>query len=182
MAFILACAMDALESEQGVAGGQVRFRNLAQSAGLSFEYRNSPTPDKYFVESAPGGLAVFDYNDDGRPDIFFTNGAPTPSLVKNSPSYSNRLYRNDGGLRFTDVTAAAGVEGVGHAWARRRGLRQRWTCRFVRRRCSSNQLLHNRGDGRFEDVTAGPESPAESGPLRRRGSTTTTTGGSTCLS
>jgi hypothetical protein len=172
--------ISAFDAQPAVAGGSVRFRNLAQSAGLSFVYRNSPTPDKYFVESAPGGLAVFDYNDDGRPDIFFTNGAPTPALVKNSPSYSNRLYRNDGGLRFTD-DGAAGVEGVGYAMVRRRGLRQRWTCRFVRRRCSSNQLLHNRGDGRFETSPPGPESPAESGPWRR-GSTTTTTGGSTCLS
>ena len=40
------------------------------------------TPGRYFVESAPGGLAVFDYNGDGRPDIFFTNGADTPSLEK----------------------------------------------------------------------------------------------------
>ena len=64
------------------------------------------------VESAPGGLAVFDYNDDGRPDIFFTNGAETPSLQKSSAIYANRLYRNDGQLKFTDVTEAAGVSGV----------------------------------------------------------------------
>jgi len=140
---------------QSAAGGRVTFRNIAESAGIPFVYRNSPTPDKYFVESAPGGLAVFDYNNDGRSDIFFTNGAPTPALVKNSPQYSNRLYRNDGGLRFTDVTTAAGVEGAGYAMGAAAadydndghvdlfvaGVRQ-------------NQLLHNRGDGRFEDVTA----------------------------
>ena len=85
-------AMGAVESQPAALPSPIKFRNIAQSAGLSFVYRNSPTPDKYFVESAPGGLAVFDYNNDGRPDIFFTNGAPTPALVKNSPSYSNRLY------------------------------------------------------------------------------------------
>jgi len=141
--------------EQPAPGRSIKFRDVAQSAGLSFVYKNSPTPDKYFVESAPGGLAVFDYNNDGRPDIFFTNGAPTPAMVKNSPAYSNRLYRNDGGVHFTDVTAAAGVEGVGYAMGAAAadydndghvdlfvaGVRQ-------------NQLLHNRGDGRFEDVTA----------------------------
>src|SRR3954471_1372072 len=148
-------AIYGLGSEQPASGRSIKFRNVAQTGGLSFVYRNSPTPDKYFVESAPGGLAVFDYNNDGRPDIFFTNGAPTPALVKNSPSYSNRLYRNDGALRFTDVTAAAGVEGTGYAMGVAAadydndghvdlfvaGVRQ-------------NQLLHNRGDGRFEDVTA----------------------------
>jgi enediyne biosynthesis protein E4 len=147
--------ISALDSQPAVAGGSIRFRNIAQSAGLSFIYRNSPTPDKYFVESAPGGLAVFDYNNDGRPDIFFTNGAPTPALVKNSPSYWNRLYRNDGGLRFTDVTAAAGVEGVGYAMGAAAGDYDNdgHVDLFVAG-VGHNQLLHNRGDGRFEDVTA----------------------------
>jgi enediyne biosynthesis protein E4 len=133
---------------------RVHFRNLADVAGLHFVHQHSPTPGKYFVESAPGGLAVFDYNGDGRPDIFFTNGARTPSLEKTASQYSNRLFRNDGNMRFTDVTDAAGVQGVGYAMGAAAadydndghvdlfvaGVRQ-------------NQLLHNRGDGRFEDVT-----------------------------
>jgi enediyne biosynthesis protein E4 len=137
------------------AASPIRLRNIAESAGISFVYRNSPTADKHFVESAPGGLAVFDYNNDGRPDIFFTNGAPTPALVKNSPQYSNRLYRNDGGLRFTDVTAAAGVEGVGYAMGAAAGDYDNdgHVDVFVAG-VRQNQLLHNRGDGRFEDVTS----------------------------
>jgi len=133
----------------------IKFRNVAQSAGLSFAYQNSPTPDKYFVESAPGGLAVFDYNNDGRPDIFFTNGAPTPGLVKNSPSFSNRLYRNDGALHFTDVTAAAKVEGLGYAMGAAAGDYDNdgHVDLFVAG-VRQNQLLHNLGDGHFEDVTA----------------------------
>lgn len=152
---IFATLLNALAFTQAGSAAKVRFRNVAKAAGVSFTYQNSPTPEKYFVESAPGGLAVFDYNNDGRPDIFFTNGAPTPGLVKNAPSYSNRLYRNDGGLHFTDVTSAAGVEGAGYAMGAAAadydndghvdlfvaGVRQ-------------NQLLHNKGDGRFEDVTA----------------------------
>ena len=132
----------------------VRFRNAAAAAGLRFTHSNSAAGSKYFVDSAPGGIAVFDYNDDGRPDIFFTNGAETPSLQKMSPAYSNRLFRNDGNMRFTDVTDAAGVRGVGYAMGAAAadydndghvdlfvaGVRQ-------------NQLLRNRGDGRFEDVT-----------------------------
>src|SRR5262245_29906157 len=84
------------------SGVTVHLTNVAGAAGLSFAYQHSPSAEKYYVESAPGGLAVFDYNSDGRPDIFFTNGAPTPSLEKSSPAYHNRLYRNDGGLKFTD--------------------------------------------------------------------------------
>jgi hypothetical protein len=147
-----------------LAGGQgrgvpdeprVRLRNVADSAGVRFEHRSSATPGQYFVESAPGGLAVFDYNGDGRPDLFFTNAAETPSLQKTSDLYANRLYRNDGGLKFTDVTEAAGVKGAGYAMGAAAadydndghidlfvaGVRQ-------------HQLLRNRGDGRFEDVTS----------------------------
>ena len=133
---------------------RVRFRNVAGAAGLRFVHHYSPTTGKYFVDSAPGGLAVFDYNGDGRPDIFFTNGARTPSLEKSSAAFANRLYRNDGQMRFTDVTDTAGVRGVGYAMGAAAadydndghvdlfvaGVRQ-------------NQLLRNRGDGRFEDVT-----------------------------
>jgi hypothetical protein len=121
---------------------------------VTFVHQQSPTPDKYYVESVPGGLAVFDYNGDGRPDIFFTNGARTPSLEKSFPAYANRLYRNDGGMRFTDVTDAAGVRGVGYAMGAAAGDfdNDGHVDLFVAG-VRQNQLLRNRGDGRFEDVT-----------------------------
>ena len=65
-------------------GPGVHFRDVAQASGVRFVHHYSATPGRYFVESAPGGLAVFDYNGDGRPDIFFTNGADTPSLEKSA--------------------------------------------------------------------------------------------------
>jgi enediyne biosynthesis protein E4 len=133
----------------------VRLRNVADAAGVHFVHQHSPTKDKHYVEAVPGGLAVFDYNADGRPDIFFTNGAQMPSLEKTSALHANRLYRNDGGMRFTDVTDLAGVRGIGYAMGAAAadydndgridlfvaGVRQ-------------NQLLRNLGDGRFADVTA----------------------------
>jgi hypothetical protein len=132
----------------------IKFRNVAEAAGLRFVHQHSPTPEKYYVESAPGGLAVFDYNGDGRPDIFFTNGAQTPSLQKTSEAFANRLYRNEGGMRFTDVTDAAGVRGVGYAMGAAAADYDNdghvdLFVAGVRR----NQLLRNRGDGGFDDVT-----------------------------
>ena len=132
----------------------VHLTNVAETAGLRFVYQHSPTPEKYFVESVPGGVAVFDYNGDGRPDIFFTNGAKTPALDKVSPIYSNRLYRNDGGMRFTDVTSAAGLSGTGYAIGAAAGDfdNDGHVDLFVAG-VRTNQLYRNRGDGRFEDVT-----------------------------
>jgi hypothetical protein len=140
---------------QPPAATRLQMRDVAESAGIRFVHQQSPTAEKYYVESVPGGLAVFDYNADGRPDIFFTNGAATPSLEKSSAAYANRLYRNDGGMRFSDVTDAAGVAGVGYAMGAAAGDYDNdghvdLFVAGVRR----NQLLRNRGDGRFEDVTA----------------------------
>ena len=60
---------------------------------------------EYFFNG--GGLAVGDLDNDGLQDLFFTaNMGP------------NKLYRNTGGLRFTDVTttAGAGLEGRPGHW------------------------------------------------------------------
>ena len=132
----------------------VRFRNVAETAGLRFVHQHSPSAEKYYVESVPGGLAVFDYNGDGRPDIFFTNGARTPSLDK-TPAHANRLFRNDGGMRFTDVTDAAGVAGAGYAMgAAAADYDSDGDVDLFVAGVRTNQLLRNRGDGRFEDVAA----------------------------
>ena len=136
------------------SGSTVRLTNVAEAAGLRFVYQHSPTPEKYFVESVPGGVAVFDYNGDGRPDIFFTNGAKTPSLEKSAPIYSNRLYRNDGDMRFTDVTNAAGLSGAGYAIGAAAGdFDSDGHVDLFVAGLRSTQLYRNRGDGRFEDIT-----------------------------
>ena len=140
----------------GAAGPAApRFENVAAASGLRFVHQHSPTPDKHYVESAPGGLAVLDYDNDGKPDIFFTNGAVTPSLEKASPQYANRLFRNEGGLRFTDVTDAAGVSGAGYAMgAAAADYDNDGDVDLFVAGVRHNQLLRNTGAGRFEDVTA----------------------------
>jgi hypothetical protein len=41
--------------------------------GIQFTHRNSPTPQKYLVETMGGGVALLDYNNDGLLDVFFVN-------------------------------------------------------------------------------------------------------------
>jgi tetratricopeptide (TPR) repeat protein len=133
----------------------IRFRNVAGSAGLRFALENHPTPQKHLIETMPGGVAAFDYNNDGLADLYFTDGASIPSLQKDSPKYWNRLYRNDGGMKFTDVTAEAGVAGAGYSMgvAAADYDNDGYVDLFVAG-VHHNTLYHNTGHGRFEDVTA----------------------------
>jgi hypothetical protein len=132
----------------------IRFRNVADAAGLHFVLENHPTPQKHLIESMAGGVAAFDYNNDGLTDVFFTNGASIPSLQKDSPKYFNRLFRNEGGMRFRDVTEDAGVAGTGYSMGVAAGDYDNdgHVDLFVAG-VFRNTLYHNQGDGHFEDVT-----------------------------
>lgn len=136
---------------------------------IPFRLDSCESARKYAPESMAGGLAVFDYNNDGRPDIFFTNGADLGTLRKTSAKYWNRMFRNDGEGRFTDVTAEAGLAGTGYDTGAavgdfdNDGHRDLFVGGVHR-----NTLYRNNGNGTFSDVTARAgitATDAEHGPL-----------------
>jgi hypothetical protein len=103
---------------------------------------------------AAGASAVFaDFDNDGDQDLYVVNYGP------------NRLYRNAGDGRFTDVAPTAGVadanEGASASWADYDG--DGWLDLYVTNNleCGSGPLAyepdvlyHNEGDGTFTDRTA----------------------------
>ncbi len=136
-------------------GSTIRFEEIADEAGLKFTTENSPTPNKNQPETMVAGVAVFDYNRDGRLDVYFTNGAAIPSLQKESDKYKNRLFRNDGNLKFTDVTGQAGVAGAGYGMGVAAGdYDNDGFPDLYLANVTANILYHNNGDGTFTDVTA----------------------------
>jgi hypothetical protein len=122
---------------------------------IPFRLENDETPVRHIPAAMAGGVAILDYNKDGRPDIFFTNGANIETLAKDVPKYANRLFRNDGSGKFTDVTRQAGLAGTGYdsgvavADYDNDGYPDIFVAGVHR-----NTLYHNNGNGTFSDVTA----------------------------
>ncbi len=133
----------------------IRFVEQAAGAGLNFVLENNPTETKHLIETMAGGLAVLDYDGDGRPDLFFTNGAEVPSLQKTSSKFWNRLYHNEGGMKFRDVTGQAGVAGHGYDMgAAVADFDNDGRPDLFVAGVNGSTLYRNLGGGRFEDVTA----------------------------
>ena len=111
--------------------------------GITFQHSSGITERRRLPESIAPGVAILDYNGDGRMDLFFVNSARP-----------HALYRNDGGLNFTDVTKQAGVAG------RDFGLGVT-TCDYngddkvdlFITAYGRNTLYKNNGNGTFRDVT-----------------------------
>jgi hypothetical protein len=153
-------------ASDGVHEGGASIQFVPES--IAFHLEPDETTRRHVPATMAGGVAVFDYNKDGRPDIFFTNGANLGTLKKDSPKYSDRLFRNDGGGVFTDVTEKAGLTGVGYDIGVAAGDYDNdgYPDLFVAG-VHRNTLFHNNRDGSFTDVTekAGLDRPiADSGP------------------
>jgi enediyne biosynthesis protein E4 len=95
------------------AESAIVFENTIKASKIDFLLKNSVSPQRYSIETMTGGVAVFDYNNDGFLDIFFTNGAEIPSLKKSNSSFHNKQYRNNRDGTFTELTAKAGLAGIG---------------------------------------------------------------------
>ena len=132
----------------------ILFENVLKQSKIVFTLKNSVSPHRYSIETMTGGVALFDYDNDGFLDIFFTNGAAIPSLEKTDSSFSNRLFHNNGDGTFTDVTAKAGLAGVGYSMGAAAGDYDNdgFVDLYVTG-VNRNQLFRNNGDGTFSDVT-----------------------------
>jgi hypothetical protein len=151
---LLALALVTIQSA-AVERSQIRFENRQKRSGVNFVLNNSTTDDKPIIDTMLGGVALLDYDNDGFLDIFFTNGARIPSLSKDGPEFSNRLYHNNRDGTFTDVTDRAGVAGEGYSMGAAVGDfdNDGWPDIYVTG-VNRNTLYHNNRDGTFTDVTA----------------------------
>src|SRR5690349_265654 len=146
------------------------FRNDLGKAGVSF---TDVTQQSGILATGYGmGVAVGDINNDGLPDLYLTNLG------------SNQMYLNRGGGKFVDVTKTSGTDdsrwstsasffdydrdgwldlmvvnyaefSVGNNPACFAATTAKDYCTPRVFRAPGNRLFHNKGNGIFEDVTAG---------------------------
>ncbi len=128
------------------------FRDVAAEANVNFRFDAGSRGKHDLPEIMGGGVALIDADGDGRLDLYFCNGGPiAPDAEGDDPPC--RLYRNDGGGRFTDITDRAGAPGPRYAMGAAVGdydgdgrddlFVSGW----------GDQRLYRNAGGRFDDVT-----------------------------
>jgi hypothetical protein len=139
-----------------------RFTDIAPVSGMTFHHAASKTAMKFLPETMGGGVALLDYDGDGRLDVYLVNGAAIDTGMtsgrapdKRPPQFWNRLYRQTGDGRFTDVTAAAGVAGHRYDFGAAAGdIDNDGHVDLYVTGYGGNTLFRNRGDGTFADVSS----------------------------
>jgi len=127
--------------------------DITGETGITYRHSDGSTGLYRIAEGVCSGLASLDYDSDGDIDLYFISGAYAPG-VEQQEIPRNRLYRNDGNWRFTDVTEAAGVGdpgfslGVAAADYDNDGDQDLYVNNY-----GPNRLYRNNGDGTFVDVT-----------------------------
>ncbi len=156
-------AIEVAPPEQAAADGALEppavvFTDVAEGAGIDFVHFNGAYGDKLLPETMGGGAAFLDFDGDGDSDLLFTSGAAWDFAADRYPAAlppsSPRLYANDGGGGYVDVTEAAGLagirmQGMGLATGDYDGDGR---VDIYLTAVGSDRLLRNTG-GAFEDVT-----------------------------
>lgn len=125
-----------------------RFRDVGPESGIDFQHMPVEDAGKTYKAAHydhGNGVAVADFDGDGRLDLYFTTQLG-----------ENRLFRNLGGARFADVTAAAGVgmkDAISVAAAFADADNDGDADLMVTTVRHGNRYFENQGGGRFRDAT-----------------------------
>ena len=133
----------------------VSFSDITHSSGVGFVHVNGAYGKRFLPETMGGGLALFDYDNDGDQDLLLVNSDTWSE--KREPDGTRptmALYANDGQGKFTDVTAAAGLDFSAYGMGVAVGDYDAdgWVDLFISA-VGPNYLLRNER-GRFVDTTA----------------------------
>jgi len=136
-------------------GGESPFRfvDVVEGSGVDLVTTFGSEEKRFIIEYTGTGAALTDYDSDSDLDLYLVNGSAI-ELPPGAPP-RDRLYRNEGGFRFTDVTEAAGLGDTGWGGGALAGdVDNDGDPDLLVTNFGSNVLYRNNGDGTFADVTA----------------------------
>jgi hypothetical protein len=125
------------------------FADVTRAARVDFVHDAGDLTDYWMPRINGSGVAVFDFDNDGRLDLYFlTFGGPHSRSV-------NRLFRNTGDGKFTDVTEGSGLDIPGYNTGVIVGDvdNDGWQD-IVVTQYEGVRLFKNNGNGTFTDVTS----------------------------
>ena len=135
------------------ASADLTFKDITKASGITFQHDMGRSGRKMMVETMGSGGGFIDFDNDGDLDLYLVNGAPLPGYI-GTKALHDALYRNDGGGRFTDVTAASRTGDTGYGMGvcagdyDNDGFADLYVSNF-----GPDTLYHNEGDGTFADAT-----------------------------
>jgi len=135
------------------AQDRITFRDITGQTGIHFTHNNGAFGKKWLPETMGPGCAFIDYDNDGFPDILLINGEDWPGHARNGAT-TLKLYHNDHGGTFTDVTRKSGLGislfglGVAVGDYDNDGFDDIFITAV-----GQSHLFHNNGNGTFTDVT-----------------------------
>jgi hypothetical protein len=147
--------LEPIDEPQTSPAATLRTSDKTKFSGVSFVYDNGRAAGHHAIlESLGGGIGLVDYDGDGRCDLFCPGGGKygADHEISGLPS---ALFRNLGGWRFSDVTAAtrtASAPFYSHGCAAA-DYDADGFADLLLTGYGGLQLFRNLGDGTFEEVS-----------------------------
>ncbi len=132
---------------------RVRFVDVVEGSGVDLVTTFGSEEKRYIIEYTGTGAALTDYDVDGDLDLYLVDGSALEPMA-GGPA-RDRLYRNDGDFRFTDVTSEAGLGDAGWGGGSLAGdVDNDGDPDLLITNFGSTVVYRNNGDGTFTDLTA----------------------------
>lgn len=146
---LVACNRTETKKDDEVAPSTI----FVSYVGLQFVHDPGVDGSYFMPESLGSGTAFLDYDNDGDLDILLINSGSHGKAQPKTTS-TNKLFRQDPGLRFIDVTKESGLGGTGYSMGVAAGdIDNDGDVDAYITNFGSDELYRNNGNGTFTNIT-----------------------------